>query len=285
MNILITGANGYLAKNFIKEIFKIEKYNLTLLVRKDSNVKDLLKYVDIKNIIFYDETIDSLKSLQKYKINLVLHLANYYPDSTRPDIPEKIISSNLTLIANITNILGNKDSFKIINISSNAAEYDSSLYGLTKLTAEKYLEENYLCSTFRLHDTYGEKDPRQKLINQLINYSNSGKVLEIKSAPEKLIHIIYIKDVISAFFSIIENSSPMNNNNYLKSHSLKHIFSETMTLKDVVKTFNDISLKKVNILWRVKNSIKMPLQSPGELPDGWKPKYNLSQGLKEILRL
>ena len=105
MNILITGANGYLAKNLIKELINKTKHNLTLLVRKDSNVDELLNYINIENVVFYDDKIESLKDLKKNKIDLVFHLANYYPDANRPDISEVIISSNLTLIENVVSSL------------------------------------------------------------------------------------------------------------------------------------------------------------------------------------
>ena len=54
MNILITGANGYLAKNFVKEIANKTNHNLILLVRKDADINDLIRYVTIDKIIFYD---------------------------------------------------------------------------------------------------------------------------------------------------------------------------------------------------------------------------------------
>ena len=52
MNILITGANGYLAKNLVKELASKTKHKLTLLVRKDSDIDELLIHVNIENIIF-----------------------------------------------------------------------------------------------------------------------------------------------------------------------------------------------------------------------------------------
>tara|TARA_A100001011_G_C14300213_1_gene840392 strand:- start:537 stop:1397 length:861 start_codon:yes stop_codon:yes gene_type:complete len=286
MNILITGANGYLAKNLIMELSSKAKYKLILLVREGSSIEELLNYVNIKSIVFYNGNIESLNSLKHCKINLVFHLANYYPDSKRPAIPEQIINSNLTLIVNIVSSLGDKNLFKIINISSNAADYDSSLYGITKLATEKFLEENYNCNTYRLHDTYGKNDPRPKLINQLINYSSTGKILEMKSAPNKIIHLAYIKDVINAFVSVIENPELCENCKTVSPYPIKHIFSETLTLKEVIETFNKVSIKKVNVSWHNEQKTKFhPLKEPGELPRGWGPKYNLNMGLTEMLEL
>ncbi len=286
MNILITGANGYLAKNLIMELSNKAKYKLFLLVREGSNIEELLNYVNIKSIVFYNGNIKSLSSLKQYKINLVFHLANYYPDPKRPAISEKIISSNLTLIVNTVSALGDKKAFKIINISSNAADYDSSLYGATKLAAEKYLEENYDCNTYRLHDTYGKDDPRPKLINQLINHSSTGNILEMKSAPNKPIHLVYIKDVISAFVSAIENPELSTNCETVRPYLIKHIFSETLTLKEVVETFNKVSIKKVNVSWHNEDIIQFQTpKEPGELPRDWRPRYNLNMGLTEMFEL
>ena len=118
MNILITGASGYLARSLIKEL-KIKKlHNLTLLVRKSSNINELLKYCDREKIIFYDNTIKSLENIKDHNIDLVFHLANYYPDSSRPEIPQDIIDSNFTLIVNVLAKLKLKKYITIINVTS-----------------------------------------------------------------------------------------------------------------------------------------------------------------------
>jgi len=275
MNILITGANGYLAKFFIKELFSNTKHDLTLLVRKDSNVDDLLKYVDIKNIIFYDGNIKSLNVLQNNKTDLIFHLANYYPDANRPAIPEEIISSNLTLIANVISSIRDGNNCRIINIDSYVTigrQY--SLYGLTKQAAERYISahngESYI-----LYDTYGANDPRPKLINHLINYSKTGKKLKMKHSKDSQINLVYIKDVISAFMLAIDK----------KQHLTCKISTETLTLKKVIDTFNEVSEKKVNVMWPEDNCNYLPV-IPEEVkkPKGWEQRYNLIMGLTEMLK-
>ena len=149
MNILITGANGYLAKNLIKELVSETNHQLILLVRNGSDINDLSEIVSSSNIIFYDGSIKSLQNLNKYQIDLVFHLANYYPDSKRPHIPEEIINSNLTLIINVIETLKNKfnDVPRIINVSSSVVNNndDNSLYKITKKFAETYLKMQKNC--------------------------------------------------------------------------------------------------------------------------------------------
>jgi len=285
MNILITGANGYLAKNLIKELARNTTHNLTLLVRKDSNVNELLEYVNIENIIFYDGNIDSLKNLQKYKIDLIFHLANYYPDSIRPVIPEEIISSNLTLIVNVITSLGDnlnksrdRNNFRIINITSyviHDGDVDT-LYKHTKNSAFNYLR-NRNCQNYMLYDTYGENDPRPKLINYLINHSKTEKKLKMKNTKDSKINLVYIKDVISAFMLAIEKEQKTD---------IFEIRGDTLTLEEVVDTFNEVSEKKVKVVWPENFPVNYILDSNvHKTPEGWKPRYNLIMGLTDILKL
>ena len=283
MNILITGANGYIAKNLIKKISNNTKHNLTLLVREDSNIDDLLKYVDIENIIFYDGSIKSMRNLANYKIDLVFHLANYYPDSIRPNIPEEIISSNLTLIANVVTVLQdntNSDiknrNFRIINVTSYVISDrdENSLYKHTKKSAFNYLR-NQNCQNYILYDTYGENDPRPKLINYLINYSNTGEKFNMKYSEDSQINLVYIKDVIDAFILAIDKN---------QKNDIFEIRCETLTLKEVVNTFNQISEKQVNVIWpkkNLKNTIKINIYNS---PKNWKAKYSLITGLIEMFK-
>ncbi len=283
MNILITGANGYLAKNLVRELINKTKHNLTLLVRKDSNVDELLNYVNIESVIFYDGKIESLKDLKKIKIDLVFHLANYYPDVNRPEIPEAIISSNLTLIANIVSSLesdintgGDRKDFRIINVTSYVIwdKGSDSLYKHTKYSALCYLK-NKNCQNYILYDTYGKNDSRPKLINYLIKYSKTGEKLYMKRSKNWEINLVYFKDVISAFMLAIENEQETD---------ILDISSDFITLKEVVDTFNEVSKNKVNVVWPEDYSSN-PFIQAHVTPKGWKPKYNLFMGLTEILKV
>ncbi|MDC3386728.1 NAD(P)-dependent oxidoreductase [Gammaproteobacteria bacterium] len=285
MNILITGANGYLAKNLVKELVGKTKHKLTLLVRKNSDVDELLNHVSIENIIFYDGSIGSLNNLQNYKIDLVFHLANYYPDTIKPAMPEEIISSNLTLISNVITSLGdNIDkvqrelNYRIINVSSYVI-HDSdtdSLYKHTKKCAFNYLR-NRNCKNYLLFDTYGGNDPRPKLMNCLINYSKAGKTLEMKCSKYSQINLVYIKDVISAFMTVIEKKG---------EEDLYEIRCDTLTLEEVVKTFNEVSENKVKVIWHEYSPTNYISETEIiKTPEDWKPRYNLIMGLTEMLKL
>jgi len=279
MNILITGANGYLAKSLIKELISRKIHNLTLLVRKDSNINELLKYCDREKIIFYDNTIKSLENIKDHNIDLVFHLANYYPDFSRPEIPQDIIDSNFTLIANVLTELKLKKYIKIINVTTYLN--DKSLYSSSKNAAKIYIH-NFNCNTIELSDTYGINDPRPKLINLLINYSESGKKLLMKSSPDSQINLTYIADIVRGFMSSIEGASDEKKWNRGKVFAIKN---QNITLKEVINTFNEVAPNKIKVEWlNEKYEVGHHLDSDVKILPGWEPRYNLIMGLKEIFK-
>tara|TARA_A100001388_G_C28737908_1_gene485186 strand:- start:257 stop:1117 length:861 start_codon:yes stop_codon:yes gene_type:complete len=286
MNILITGANGYLAKNFVKEIANKTNHNLILLVRKDADINDLIRYVTIDKIIFYDGSIKSLNKLKHSEVDIIFHLANYYPDSNRLALQEEIIGSNYKLIMDVLTSLDintekNKvnDDIRIINITSYVIFDDNihSLYKYTKLVIYKYLLSKN-CQTYILFDTYGKDDPRPKLINYLINYSMSGEKLQMNYTKDSTINLVYLKDVISAFMLAIENKNNTTKENF--------IYSNTYTLNEVVDTFNKVSKNKINVEWPDSGCQKksFSFNKAKTTPNNWKPRYNLTMGLTEILK-
>ncbi len=278
MNILITGANGYLAKNFIKKLVGETNHRLILLVRKGSDINELIELVNNSNIILYDGSRKSLQNLNNYKVDLVFHLANYYPDSKRPAIPEKIINSNLTLIIDIVETLRVKGNNipRIINVSSSVVNNndDNSLYKITKKCAESYLKSQMNCQTYFLHNIYGKDDTRPKLINHLINSSKSGEKLKMMCHCDTKINLVYVKDVIEAFMLGLEK----------KPNSENDIYTDSLTLKEVVDTFNKVSENQVYVEWPRDEKIKNSNCIGSKTPTGWKPKYNLTSGLSEILK-
>ena len=63
-----------------------------------------------------------------------------------------------------------------------------------------------------------------------------------------------------------------------------YISSDFITLKEVVDTFNEVSKNKVNVVWPEDYSSNSYIQAH-VTPKGWKPKYNLTMGLTEILKV
>ena len=99
----------------------------------------------------------------------------------------------------------------------------------------------------------------------------------MKCSKYSQINLVYVKDVISAFMTIIEKKD---------EEDLYEIRCDTLTLEEVVKTFNEVSEKKVKVIWHEYGPTNY-ISEAGiiEMPKGWKPRYNLIMGLTEMLKL
>ena len=75
VNILITGATGFLGIHLVKKLNSIG-YNLKLLIRKNSNISP---FQDLKNIDYIIGDINSIETLYNAveDIDLIYHLAAY----------------------------------------------------------------------------------------------------------------------------------------------------------------------------------------------------------------
>lgn len=196
MKYLLTGANGQLAKEFMK---KLESVDLFAFPREKL---DISKEEELK------ETIDYLKP------SVIINCAAYNNvDGAEKDY-ERARSINATAVKNIANFSSKYKTF-IIHFSTDYVfggktdfipykETDRTeplnKYGVTKLEGEKLLKENYdRFLIFRVSWLYG--DGQQNFIFKLKNWSGDRKILKISTdeisipSPTKLISEISLKAI------------------------------------------------------------------------------------------
>lgn len=115
MNILITGAKGFIGKNLVEKLKENTKYNLILIDRNNSK----------------EELINGVKNA-----DFIFHLAGI----NRPKTDEEFFEGNKGLTEEIIEILkNNSKNTPILITSSIQADLDNA-YGLSKKAAEEALE-------------------------------------------------------------------------------------------------------------------------------------------------
>ena len=81
MNILITGGNGFIGSNFIKNILKNKNVKKVINIDKNSyeSVRDSFLNIKSKKYVKIKDNLSNLNKivgiLKKYKINIILHMA------------------------------------------------------------------------------------------------------------------------------------------------------------------------------------------------------------------
>jgi len=203
MKVLITGSNGFIAKNLIEHLKRDESIELYLFSKKDS--------------------VNLLEAYAK-EVDFIFHLAGVNRPQNTQEFYEG--NSNLTKIITDTLKLANKTT-PIVLSSSTQSELDND-YGKSKLEAEELLLD-YATSTqakiyiYRLPNVFGKfsKPNYNSVISTWCYNIANGLDIQINDRDVELT-LVYVDDVIQSFLEKLE--SP-NANNYCE---IKTVYKKTL---------------------------------------------------------
>jgi UDP-2-acetamido-2,6-beta-L-arabino-hexul-4-ose reductase len=215
MNILVTGSDGFVAKNLIKHLFNNHKYNI-LLINKKSSDKDLYKKLIITDIIF--------------------HLAGV----NKEIYPKYTYDNNFIFTKKICSFLENNNKKPTIIYASSIQVKLKNSYGKSKLKAENILL-NYKKNTgalvliYRLPNIYGKwsKPYYNSVVSTFCNQVYKKQNITI-SDQNKKISLLYIDDLIFNFLEAVKLKK--NKNSFVK---INNVFTTTLSnLANVIRSFN-----------------------------------------------
>jgi UDP-2-acetamido-2,6-beta-L-arabino-hexul-4-ose reductase len=204
MKVLVTGAEGFLAKNLITHLQRDKSIQLYLYTKKDS--KTLLEaYVK--------------------EVDFIYHLAGV----NRPKNTKEFYEGNSNLTKIIVDALRFADkSTPVVLSSSIQAELDND-YGKSKLEAEQLLLDyakvtNARVYIYRLPNVFGKwSKPNYNSVIATWCY-NIANDLEIQvNNRDSELTLVYVDDVIKSFIEKLENKN--NNNVYCE---VENIYKKTL---------------------------------------------------------
>lgn len=227
--ILMLGGFGFISTNMLKYIDEnyAEEYEVIIFDRIMEHPKGV-KFNCVKKVYagdFSDET-NLIQIFNENKINIVMHFLSSTVPATSSNAQYDVESN---LIATLK-LLGIMDKFgvkDIVYMSSGGAiygdylmkvhneedaVYPKSSYGVVKLAIEKYLlsySELYDFNSLilRLSNPYGpyHYNNKQGIINIAIRKALAGEKVQIWGSGDGIKDYIYIEDVCSIIFRLIEN--------------------------------------------------------------------------------
>ena len=280
--ILITGATGFIGYNFSKYMLDIG-FDVHLLVRKTSNLKDLEKRENI-NIHYYNGTPDSLEQIfNSNKIDFVFHLATYYDKSDDPITLNKLNDVCIGLTTHLFEIIKKqKHSVEFINVGTiwQTHEQIENAYTLYKVFQDelvRFYSKKYEIKSLSilLTDTYGPNDLRPKLLNQIKSSVRENKALNIMN-PNTSINLIYIDDVCSALnhsIGLLESQADFFNRYKVQAEAPIKV-EELIVLCEANSTY------PIKVIYGEQTQIsEMKLSIEVEPLPGWKPSVDITCGL------
>lgn len=290
MNLLVTGATGFIGKNLIAHLKQYHQVHI--LLRPQS----LQKERDVSGVFVFDDNFNDLVFyINTHKIQGVIHLASLYIVSHEPEQIHDLVYSNIYL-GTIVLEASVKASVKwFLNTGTIWQNYiyDSETYCPVNLYAAskqafidmaQYYAEVYkirFC-TLKLCDTYGIRDTRKKIFSLLKQISESKESLDM-SPGEQLLDILHIDDVVLGFeqlIQLLDSDSSVEKEYKLSSMHL-------MTLRELAKEFECVGGLPLNINWGGRSYRDREVMIPwfkGTLLPLWYPKVNIKEGIQQLLK-
>lgn len=188
LNILLTGATGGVGLGVLKELRARKAYNVTVFEIKSPQTKQALRpYRKIFNIVYGD--IRNKKDVEKVSINqdVVIHLAALIPPlaDEKPklayqinvegtqnliDALEKNSPNSFFLYSSSISVYGDRIKHPYIKVTDPLIPSKGDEYGLTKISAEKIIQESKLkWSIFRLAAIMGKHKISKLMFHQPLN--------------------------------------------------------------------------------------------------------------------
>lgn len=288
MNILITGATGFVGRNLICRLKS--QHNLYVLVRHGSNWSEL----GVEHVFEFSDNIFQLgEYLKRNRIDGIIHLASLYITEHKAEQICDIVHSNVylgTALLEACKLSGTKwflntgTIWQNFNSQNYSDEYHPvNLYAASKQAfmtmAQYYIEtSNIRFCTLKLCDTYGANDTRRKIFSLFNEIADTGRSLEMSPGEQKL-DIIHIDDVVEGFAMLAEMLN--EEKNLRKEYVLSS--GEQKSLKDWASLYEKHYKVKLNIIWGGRPYRQREVMNPyvGYVLEGWKPlvtKSNLLDG-------
>jgi nucleoside-diphosphate-sugar epimerase len=293
MNILITGATGFIGSHLIK-LLQDEKHNLfcTLLPNEKNPYGDEF----VKSIIIHPGNIETIVSfLSINEIDGIIHLASFVVSGEHKshDIGS-LLNANVIFGTAILEAASLARVKWFINTGTYWQFYNNETYCPVNLYAASKqafmdIAKHYWFSgkikfcTLMLYDTYGPNDPRPKIFNLWQKIARTGETLDM-SPGEQLIDVSHVYDVAGAF-ALLANHLKNNNPEVTNGDTFAVKAENRYSLKELACIFEKLTNKKLNINWGGRpyreREIFIPWNNAKVVPE-WRPLVSVFEGIKQL---
>lgn len=286
MNILVTGATGFLGSHLLEALIG-EGHSLVILKRSTSNLWRIAHLID--KCISYDVDIQPIQqAFEEQRIDCVIHTACHYGRNGDPI--SKIVQSNLMFGLRILDacLKFNTDTF--FNTDTLLQKH-LNVYTLSKKQMVEWLEQQadkIQIVNLKLEHMYGPKDDTRKFVPWVISQLQQN-VPEIKlTKGEQKRDFIYVDDVVSAYLTLLEKAPFLARFNEFDVGTGQLVtiksFIEQLTESIQVKFGKlDTKLTFGAIPYREGEMMTVDVKNQGLLDLGWLPNTNLKDGLFKTL--
>lgn len=238
----------------------------------------------------------------KYEIDYIFHLAALATVPTAYENPLETIATNVLGTANVLEAARRVSRVKGVIVASSDKAYGKSKrayveedalrgdhpYEVSKSSADLiaysyYKTYNIPVVITRFGNIYGEGDLNlSRIIPGTIKAIITNETLEIRSNGKYIRDYLYVKDVVNGYLALVKDIDKA------KGEAFNFGSEETLSVIDVIRLIERILKRKINytILDIAQNEIPYQSLDYSKIKKflGWRPRYSISQTIKEIFQ-
>ena len=287
MHCLLTGATGFLGSHLLHALIENEN-NVSIIKRKTSSLDRVVGVIDQCHC--YDIDQQSLESIfNAEKFDLIIHTACDY-GRTGKSI-STVIETNIAFSVRLLELANASGVSGFINTDTMLPPFVSA-YALSKSQFVDWLR--YFSSgemrviNMKIEHMYGPKDDSKKFMNWMLSQlKDNVPSIELTKGEQKR-DFIYINDVVSAFLIVIRHI-----NEFQKYSEFQVGTGYSIPLRDTVEVLvslykskyptNSTKIEYGKIPYRDNEPMEIVVDNRNLIDLGWKPKYNLIQGVHNLI--
>ena len=240
MNILITGATGFIGKNLVEGLFNKGGHTLFCFVRNPVKAKALEPF-GVK--LIYGDITDkaSLDKLLNYKIDVIFHNAAYVGNKN----PKLLHQTNVLGSENICELALKLGAERLIYTSSVAVISGNpqvplieslpfkatNTYGESKIEAEKvilnYREKGLNIVIVRPPMVYGEDEPHML---KVLLFITKYRLFPLIDKGKAKLHLGYVKNIVEAMIFLLNKQEALEGSFFVGDE-------EVLTVREVFDFF------------------------------------------------
>jgi len=241
MNVLVTGATGFIGRHLVKELLHHKKYTVFCFVRNPKKAKKLVKLG--AQLIFGDITDNqSLETVKGYQMDIIFHCAAYVEDNNLRKLHKVNVEGTknicklcleqgvgcLVYLSSVAVVSGNQQ----LPLKEDLPFSATNAYGQSKIEAEKivldFRNKGLAVIIIRPPMVYGEDEPHMfKFLLKLLKL----RLLPLINKGENKLHLAYVENVVEAVLFSLEKKEFLEGSFFVADN-------EVLKIKDIFTTLS-----------------------------------------------